>query len=353
VTKNLKFGLTAIILSCTVDVSAAAELVRLIDTSGIPPNVTPVRITTSPGFHSNVADVFQWLQPIMVDWAISNEQSRLIADARQEAIRTGQRGILLKVRISTASFGDRSFFYPVGSGVSVVGVGPSTDAICYAEQCFNVIETPPDKGTTLDYSKSSYVWVEATDGTKQWHYPIPAVNRRAQAARLYNNAQSAYAQTVSGQYLSGFANHLTTKIATEDGRNQVRSLLQRSEEATKQLARVENDLAENLAKAKRAANANSVFDTLSGVFSMAANVALFSSMVGTDLKTLEGKSPSTKADLLSSIKAVETGSEATAKVLQEQKIDLLKRYDSSRQEIIQLGSDNGMGGNFGILFHLK
>ena len=331
--------------------ASAADLVRLIDTSGVPPSVPPTRVTATPSFHGDVAGLFQWLQPVLVDWTISIEQSRLIADAMKEAVRTGQAGVLLKVRISKASVGDQTFFYPVGTGVTIVGVGPNIDAVCYTEQCFNAIETSPNKGTTLDYLKSEYVWVGA-DGIKQWHYPIPAVDRRAQTARLYNGAQSAYAQSVSGQYLSGYANQLADKISADDGRNQIRALLQRSEDATAQLTQVEAALAENLAKAKRAANATSIFDTLSGVFSMAANVAMFSSMVGSDLKTPEGKAPLTKEDLLNAIRAVDSSAAAAIKALQDQRIDLLKRHDASRQQIIQLGSENGMGGNGGVLYQL-
>ena len=351
-TKTFKLSLVSTLISCTVGMASASELVRLIDTSGVPPSVPPSRVTATPSFHGDVADLFQWLQPVLVDWAVSIEQSRLIADAMKEAVRTGQAGVLLKVRISKANIGDQIFYYPVGTGVTIVGIGPNTDAVCYAEQCFNALETSPNNGTKLDYFQSEYVWVGVPDSTKQWHYSIPAVDQRAQTARLYNGAQSAYAQSVSGQYLAGYASQLAAKLSTEEGRDQVRGLLQRNEEAIAQLTRVEAELAENLVKAKRAANASSVFDTLSGVFSMAANVAMFSSMVGTDLKTPEGKAPLTKEDLRNAIKAVDAGAVAAIKALQEQRMDYLNRYDASRQKIIQLGSENGMGGNGGVLYQL-
>lgn len=355
ITKALAIAAIAFVSSLG-SIARADDYVPLIDSNGIPPLVTPQRSIRLDMVSSNLSSLFDWLQPHLVKMAVDQEFNRVAKAGLTETARLGQAGVLLKVRISTATIGTQTFYYPVGTGVLAVGIGPSPDAVCFAQQCYNTISPQPAPGTQLSNEDSRYVWLEPVGGGKvvqASHYNIEPLERRAQLTFLNQSARNAYRNMVSAQYFAGYATQLSRIARGEADRKTVLVLLQSKAAAEQKILTVETELNKQLDKAKRGAKAAAIFDVLSGVFSMASSVAMASSITGEDLKTSAGSPPATQADLLKAVEQLRAQSLSTADALRSQQKELQKSIDDMSNAVLKIGAENEfIPGNNGFIYKL-
>jgi hypothetical protein len=323
---------------------AADEYVRLVPSRPALPPLAPLIAVNNTSFSGQLSSLFVEMQPSIVNLGIALEFDRVANAALAEAVRTGQQGVLLKIRVAVHQIGNEAFYYPVGSGVSLVGHGPSAQAVLYF-QGLNVIEESVPKGMTLVSASSNYVWI--TQGPNKEmssaveFYDIDALERYTRVVKASELASKAFEETSKGAYLEGYGRMLIATAKSEEERKTVQSLLLSRAQAVSQLKAVEQELSVRLERAEKAARAAALWNTLSAVFSVSSSAALAAASTGQPIQTSSGGSPTTAAELTQALQSLTAETQAMATAIRQRAETQRQLLNTFQESLLKAGSDRG------------
>jgi hypothetical protein len=254
----------------------------------------------------------------------------------ERAAREGVSGALLR---KTYIEFDNHPARPLGKGVIVVGVGMSPTDACINGRCWERLEPLPS-GARFTHD-SDFFWLSVspttsglvTSGVEVYPNIGGAFEKHAQLtffSGLFQNQQknAAWSRKIIRQ----------TEIAAAfaDGdvfREQARSLLASQAKAADEYTKVEQRLAREAERARRAARAGRLNEALSQVLTVAASVGIASSILGEPLAATSAN------ELKALLKAAESKSQSRQAGLQAVQKTQQTELDRIKKDMEKLGQE--------------
>jgi hypothetical protein len=323
---------------------AGDDFIRLVPSGPILPPLAPLKAVNETAMHKNRADFFGTLQPVLVQVGVDKELARLADPALAEAGRVGQAGVLFKTRIAYQQIGTQRFWYPIGNGVSVVGHGPSPEAVVY-HYGLNVLEQPVPAGMNLDSELSAYIWVTRQfdqNGTiAAAQYGIDSLESYARTIKASEQAGKGLEAAAKGAYLESYGQMLMRTSQSEQDRMTIQALLRSRTEAAEQLKQTEGELSMRLERAEKAARSAAMWNTLSAVFSVGSSVALASATTGQKIQTPSGASPRTSDELTRALQSLASETKDLARAIQLRAQIQQQALEALQQSLLNQGTLRG------------
>lgn len=318
--------------------------VRLVPSRPSMPPLEPLKSVDSTSIAGSSAELFTDIQPLLVKLGVYLEMLRVEKLALTEAAAAGQAGVLLKTRVAVHQVGMEAYYYPVGSGVSLVGYGPSAEAVVYY-QGLNVIEEPVPKGMALDQPSSLYVWVPLIPGNQgKSAYATYDINDLESYVRMVKaNAlmRKALEEKAKASFIEGYGRMLEATAKSEEDRKVVQVLLQSRAKAMERLKNIEVELNARLERAAKAARAAAMWNTLSAVFSVGSSVALASATTGQKVQTPSGATPKTATELTSALNSLAAETQSLSNAIQQSAEMQRQLINSLQESLLKAGANRG------------
>jgi hypothetical protein len=278
--------------------------------------------------------------------AVTKEIQRLGAQALLEAAKLGQKGALLEIRVAKATVSEVTHRSLVGSGVRIVGVGPTPAGVLYSTELTGSIGAAIPSGMALDSETSHFLWLEQPKGQESAlldvsRYEIAELHSYTQLARASDSSRRALEKATAATYLQGYGQMLAETAQSAQEQKVIEALLKSREAATASLSRIEQELTVRLDQQAKAARAAATWQTISTIFSIGANVAMASSAVGADLKNPDGSVPKTGAELGASIARLSAERTKQVEVLSDQARGLKSEMEAINSHILNHGVQRG------------
>ncbi len=318
--------------------------VRLVPSRPSMPPFAPLKAVNNTSLAGTSAELFADIQPLLVKTGVYLEMLRVEKLALAQAAAAGQAGALLKTRIAVHQVGMDAYHYPVGSGVNLVGYGPSAEAVVYY-QGLNVLEEPVPKGMTLDQPSSLYVWIPVVPGNQgepaYATYDINGLESYLRVVKANALARKGLEEKAKASFIDGYGRMLEATAKSEEDRKVVQVLLQSREEAMGRLRKTEVELNARLERAAKAARAAAMWNTLSAVFSVGSSVALASATTGQKIQTPSGQTPKTATELTAALNSLAAETQSLAKAIQQSAEVQRQLLNSLQQNLLNAGAIRG------------
>lgn len=294
---------------------APASYTRLIDAT---PTVPSVRPSSSLGV---VGTFLELALPKLVDelrsQAIGLEFAKRAEDGLRKAIAEGGSGVLLRVTKVEVWYGTVRTESIWGTGVESFGTGRSATDACVNSRCWERVDAlPRDYAFTAD---SMFYWVSLKadqPGEKYVNLEGFASGNGGieDAARLIvtnSKLQDIQRRATWARKVEAYAANIKANAAREEDRQNVTLILENRKNALQAIESIERNLAIERDRAKRAADARKIYDTLSTIMSLGANLAIVSGVIGDKVVA------STPAGVSDALRAAEDKSSTKIRALEQ------------------------------------
>lgn len=239
--------------------------------------------TTLSGAIAVLADLGPKFNKTVVYSVLEKRYSERLNAGWAEAVKQGQRGVLMKVEVLQQTTDAGEFLALRGDGAYYVGTGPDADAVCFALKCGTELEPVIQPGQKLT-SESAYIWTELVDGKfKVSRFSIKDLEGRSFAIRASGPAAAAYTEVVRTAAVQSYAESLVAAANNRADKLKIEALLQNRADNLKKIGEVEAELKRELERAERAAATSAMVRGLAGAFSLVSAVAMANISAGEDL----------------------------------------------------------------------
>lgn len=258
----------------------------------------------------DAVELLSGLGPAFNDLAVKSRYEKAYRDALviglKDAKRLGQKGVLIRstlVKEPTPASGV-DYYSLEGSGVEVIGIGPSANEVCVAQKCH--ISLAPPLPPNKEYV-AGYAFAEPMPRGKIKVEQYRKADLETRTRLVFDTpavAAASLAATKSAAF-AGYAQALRAQLKTREDRIDLDNLIKARLDAQAALKAIEDELAAEMARVARMARTSANLEMIVGVFSLASAINIASSSVGDGPGVAKLKGATSIDDVKSIMKEIE------------------------------------------------
>ncbi len=197
---------------------------------------------------------------------------------------SGQTGVLVRINIQKLA-GETPIYSIVGNDVLVVGAGTDPSAVNLAYHQRDQLEPAPNRNATIDLDKSYFIWL-SKDGRDVTAEIRNARGVVSETARIYADEKILQSLNAANDVaaLGVAAAHLEKNVSDRRLKQKLADLRQRQLDDEKKVKEIEENLAKELERARKA-------QATAATLSMVASVMTLASQIGTAVTSLGADAP--------------------------------------------------------------
>jgi hypothetical protein len=204
-----------------------------------------------------------------------------------KAKASGEKGVLLritKVQVQSGVIVEERIW---GNGVEMLGAGVNPTSVCVLRRCWERLDVFPSSSYRFT-DDSDFVWYSfSTDAAGKEQIVVEryragqgGLDEAANFIHQSANAVLAMQQAAWGEKLEFFARDMANRAQAQKDRDMALALLQSREKAPTRVRELDEEIARQAGKARKAARTQGAFEALSGVLTLASNTGVVSYLAG-------------------------------------------------------------------------
>lgn len=244
-----------------------------------------LRVAKVESFKDLLTEFLPAIQGSIIWGVVQGNFERLGKQGLEEAIRLGQKGVVLKVEALVAqSEAGPQYSIRGGAeegGVHIIGVGPDANSVCATYKCHDVMEPGLPSGVARA-DGSGYVFLKlGPDGKVVAEgYDIKTMNQRSQQIAFDGEVGKASLESAHFQALSDYAEMLQKLSMDQATKAKLDGFIAERLVANEAYEQINKTLVEQLEKARRASQLSRNLALMSSVLTLAGAVNMATAQLG-------------------------------------------------------------------------